>query len=159
MKYALLLAGLGLVSGCGEKPAATTKATVKESQPAAKGEAEHDHGNGPNGGTVFDLGKYHAEFTVDHAKKECTVLMLNLIDNTPIAVIAKELTLTTKATKTENGKAVPPMTIMLKAHDEKDGKAMKFVGTDPGLGNVAEFAGTVLGEIGGKPAKGEFEEK
>jgi hypothetical protein len=42
--------------------------------------------------------------------------------------------------------------------DEKDGKASKFVGTDPGLGNVADFEGTVIGEIGDKPSQGAFKE-
>ena len=42
--------------------------------------------------------------------------------------------------------------------DEKDGKASKFVGTDPGLGNVAYFEGTVLGMINGKASEGEFKE-
>jgi hypothetical protein len=31
--------------------------------------------------------------------------------------------------------------------------------TYPGLGNVADFEGTVLGEIDGKPSKGEFKEE
>ncbi len=36
--------------------------------------------------------------------------------------------------------------------DEKNGEATKYIGTDPGLGNVADFEGTVLGEIDGKPS-------
>ena len=31
---------------------------------------------------VFDLGKYHAEFTVDHDKKECTVLVIGADEKT-----------------------------------------------------------------------------
>ena len=58
----------------------------------------------------------------------------------------------------DKGKVVPPMTIALKPVDAKDGKASKFVGTDPGVGNVADFEGIVLGEIDGKPSKGEFKE-
>ncbi len=103
---------------------------------------------------MFDLGKYHAEFTVDHDKKECTVLVLGNDEKTPTAVAAKELTVTTKETKTKDGKAVAPMTIKLLPKDEKDGKAAKFVGTDPGLGNVADFEGTVVAEIDGKPSQG-----
>ena len=41
---------------------------------------------------------------------------------------------------------------------EKDGKVSTFSGTDAGIGNVADFAGIVLGELGGKPAKGESKE-
>ena len=75
-----------------------------------------------------------------------------------LPVAAKEFTLTTKETKTKEGKVVPSLVIKLVPKDEKDGKAAKFVGTDPGLGNVADFAGTVVGEIGGKPSQGEFQE-
>ena len=100
----------------------------------------------------------HGEFTVDHDKKECTVLILGDDEKTPTAVATKELTLTTKETKTKDGKAVPPMTIKMLPRDEKDGKASKFVGTDPGLGNVADFEGTVTAVIDGKPSTGEFKE-
>lgn len=164
MKYAKMI-GLGLlvaavaVAGCsqqsGTAPTAKDKGAAKDS---GKKE-EHAHGEGPNGGVIFDLGKHHAEFTVDHGKKECTIFILGDDEKTPTPVAAKELTLTTKATKTEDGKAVPPMTIKLLPKDEANGKATKFVGTDPGLGNVADFAGTVLGEIDGKPSQGEFKEE
>ena len=120
--------------------------------------ADHTHGTGPNGGVVFDLGSHHAEFTVDHAKKECTILVLGDDEKTPTAVAATEFILTTKETKTKDGKVVPPMTIMLTPADAADGKASKFVGTDPGIGNVADFEGTVSGEIDGKPSQGEFKE-
>lgn len=151
----LLVAALA-VAGCGKsepsKPDGDKKGGGKED--------DHAHGKGPNGGVVFDLGKEHAEFTVDHPKKECTILFVtgDNKDAKPMPVAAKEFTLTTKETKTKEGKVVPPMTIKMKPVDEKEGKAAKFVGTDPGLGNVADFEGTVTGEIGGKPSSGEFKE-
>ena len=160
--------GLGLLglalTGCGDK--AVTPATGGDkgkavaADAAKKGDDHAPHGAGPNGGVVFDLGKYHAEFTVDHPKKECTVLFLSGDQKgaTAIPVAAKEFTLTTKETKTKEGKVVPPMTVKLLPVDAKDGKASKFVGTDPGIGNVADFAGTVTGEIDGKPSSGEFKE-
>jgi hypothetical protein len=164
MKYAkmlgLLLAASLMVAGCGQpdgKKADDKKAGGNKD--GGKKEADHAHGKGPNGGVVFDLGKYHAEFTVDHDKKECTVLVLGNDEKTPTPVAAKELTVTTKETKTKDGKVVAPMTIKMVPKDEKDGKATKFVGTDPGLGNVADFEGTAIGEIGGKPAQGEFKEE
>lgn len=166
MKYTKLM-GLGLmiaaltVSGC-EKKAEPAKADPAkgEDKKAGKKADDHAHGKGPNGGVVFDLGKYHAEFTVDHPKKECTVLFVTGDDTVAetLPVAAKEFTLTTKEAKTKEGKVVPPMTVKLLPVDAKDGKASKFVGTDPGIGNVADFAGTVLGEIDGKPSKGEFKE-
>lgn len=166
MRYAKTL-GLGLlvaalaVTGC-SKDADTPN---KDSTPQAKTEkgisnqAEHaPHGTGPNGGVVFDLGKHHAEFTVDHPKTQCMILVLGDDEKTPTPIAASELTLTTKETKTADGTVVAPMTIKMLPQDEKDGKATTFIGTDPGIGNVADFEGTVLGVIDGKPSQGEFSE-
>src|SRR5262249_3520334 len=75
MKKATTL-GLGLVLaalvvvGCSPPSSSTTTSKDKESGK----NGDHAHGNGPNDGVVFDLGKYHAEFTVDHKKKTCMVL-------------------------------------------------------------------------------------
>lgn len=170
MKYTRML-GLGLLiaalagTGCSGKD----KEGKKDDKATTKETPEHvAHGNGPNGGVTFDMGKYHAEFTVDHPKKEVTVLFLKSVEGKKEkdwpaeAVAAKEFTLSIKETKVkegaDKGKVVPPMTITLKPVDAKDGKASKFVGTDPGVGNVADFEGVVLGEIDGKGAKGEFKE-
>lgn len=157
----LLLAAL-IVTGCTDKsttdaPKSETAQQLEKKNDVASKE-EHAHGSGPNGGVVFDLGKYHAEFTVDHPKNQCMILFIGNDEKTPVAVTAKDLTLTTKETKTEDGKVVPPMTVKLVPQDETDGKATKFVGTDPGIGNVADFEGTVLGEVDGKPSQGEFKE-
>ena len=161
MKFAKVL-GLGFlvlvlgVAGCGQQSGAPKGDDKKDGGK----KDDHAHGKGPNGGVVFDLGKYHAEFTVDHDKKECTVLFVtdDNKDAKPLPVAAKEFTLTTKETKTKEDKKVAPMTIKMLAKDEKDGKAAKFVGTDPGLGNVADFEGSVFGEIDGKRSQGEFKE-
>ena len=156
MKYANALGltlMLAVLAGCGEQGKAPPKKDNK-----AVAHDDHDHGKGPNGGVVFDFGKYHAEFTVDHDKKECTVVVLGADEKTVTAVAAKDMTVTTKEAKAKDGKAVPAMTIKLQAKDEKDGKASKYVGTDPGLGNVADFEGTVTGEVGGKPSQGTFKE-
>jgi hypothetical protein len=118
----------------------------------------HSHGTGPNRGVVFDLGANHAEFLVDHAKQQCQVLILDADGKAAAPIVAEELVLITKDTKTADGKGVPAMTIVLLPTDASQGKAAKFVGTDPGIANVADFAGTVTGEIDGKPASGEFDE-
>ncbi|QDT30007.1 hypothetical protein [Gimesia panareensis] len=158
----LMLAAL-FVAGCADKGGSdSAPPETAAPEPAAQTEESHaeahSHGTGPNGGVVFDLGKYHAEFTVDHPKHECTILFLGADEKSPGPVAAKELTLSIKETKTAEGKVVPPMTVKMTPQDEADGKASKFVGTDPGIGNVADFAGTVLGEIDGKPSQGEFQE-
>ena len=149
----LTIAGLGCSQdgGAGKQP-------PKSEKKSATSEKHEAHGKGPNGGVVFDLGKHHAEFTVDHNKLECTIIILGEDENTPFLVSSKDLMVTTLETKTKEGKVVAPLTIKLAPRDEKDGKASKFVGTDPGLGNVADFEGTVFGELDGKPANGKFKE-
>lgn len=162
----LLIAALA-ASGCSDNGSTTSPdaAPTSETSPSAQTQTdsaareEHaPHGAGPNGGVVFDLGKYHAEFTVDHEKKQCMILVIGDDEKTPAAVAAEDLTLTTKETKTAGGTVVPAMTITLSPQDEQDGKATTFIGTDPGIGNVADFEGTVLGLIDGKPSQGEFSE-
>jgi len=152
MKHAMIASSLCLalllVAGCA-KPAAEKAAE----QPAQASASEpHSHGAGPNGGVVFDLGAHHAEFTVDHEKQEATIFFFE----SPVA--ATELILNIQETQAADGNKVAPMTVTLTATDAADGKASTFVGADPGIGNVADFAGTVSGEIDGKPASGEFKE-
>lgn len=137
-----------LAGGC-TKPAAEMPA---ESAPPTAKAGSHSHGSGPHGGVVFDLGSHHAEFTVDHPKQEATILFFEA----PVA--ATEFVLNIQETQTADGVKVAPMTVTMSATDATDGKASKFVGKDPGIGNVADFAGTVSGEIDGKPASGEFKE-
>jgi len=160
-----LLLLTGAMVGCGDQggtPAGTNQASPADR--SKKEHAPHSHGSGPNGGVVFDLGMYHAEFTVDHPAKECTVLFLagDNQEAKPLPVAATELTLNTKPTKVKEGsdlgKVVPPMTITLQPVNPQDGKAAKYVGMDSGIGNVADFEGTVLGEIDGKPSQGSFKE-
>ena len=153
----LLVAAL-MSTGC-TKPSAEKPAAKAPDSGGKEGTAEHaPHGTGPNGGVVFDVGKHHGEFTVDHPKQQCMVLILGEDEKTPLAVAATELTLAVNETKTKEGKVVEAMTITMSPVDAVDGKASKFVGTDPGIGNVADFDGTVSGEIDGKPAQGEFKE-
>jgi hypothetical protein len=160
MKYIILigmaLVVCGLSIGCSKSDSVQT---ANRDAAKAGGESEaHPHGNGPNGGVVFDFGRHHAEFTVDHSAQEATVLVLGDDAKTPAPVAATELILNIKETKTEEGKAVGAMTVTLSPVDEVGGKAAKFVGKDPGIGNVADFQGTVSGQVDGKPALGEFKE-
>lgn len=153
-----LLVAIVALSGCsGSKDKMPAAAATKPGAPADEA-APHVHGAGPNGGVVFDLGSHHAEFTVDHPKQQCMILVLGDDEKTPTPIAATEFILNTKETKTADGKVVQPMTITMKTVDAQDGRTAKFVGTDPGIGNVADFAGTVSGEIDSKPAMGEFKE-
>ncbi|WP_459556819.1 hypothetical protein [Lacunimicrobium album] len=151
------LLALLILAGCPQTQTSTTeKSSTSTSNPESHETGGHSHGSGPNGGVVFDLGAYHAEFTVDHPAQKVQVLFTD--GQKPIPVTAKEFTLNIKETKTADGKVVAPMTITLTPSDAVDGKAAAFTGTDPGIGNVADFAGTVIGEIDGKPAQGNFAE-
>lgn len=159
MKYwklftpSLLVAAMW-TTGCAKSEDSKPAATASKVTPAA----EHTHGAGPNGGVVFDLGSRHAEFTVDHVKQQCTILVLGDDEKTPGPVTATEFVLITDETKTADGTVVPSMTVMMTPSDAADGKAATFVGTDPGIANVADFAGAVTGEIDGKPVAGSFSE-
>ena len=125
---------------------------------SAQAQAPNSHGAGPNGGVVFDLGSHHAEFTVNHEKGEAKIVVLGADEKSLAAVDATELILVTKQARTASGKTVAPMTIVMLPQGASSGKATTFVGSDPGIRNVADFAGTVSGDIGGKPAMGAFDE-
>src|SRR5262249_48558857 len=158
------LVGLGIVTlalvliGC-NKPAGTPKGgnAVGKSDDGKKG--DHAHGKGPNGGVVFDLGKYHAELDIKHDEKKMYILILDDDEKTPVAVAGKDLVVTTQEAKGKKGDVVKAMTIKLQAMDAKDGKASRYAGTDDSLGIEAEHTGTVIGEIDGKPSSGKFKEE
>lgn len=162
----LLILAAVISTGCSNKDSAKPAAAAKGDAHDHDHDHDHDHGHahghdhvhaaGPNGGIVFDLGAHHAEVTFDHTKPECVVLILADDEKTPKAITATELLLVTKEAKTADGKAVPSMAISMKPADAAEGKATKYVGTDPGLANVADFEGTVTGEIDGKPSNGDF---
>lgn len=152
-----LLACAVAVTGCENsathsKPAASKSSTAKV---AAKVDDEHDHehGPGPHSGTVFDFGKYHAEFVVDHGKKEATLYILDGSAKKAVPIEVEKLVLNIKT---------PMFQVELKAvpqEGDPKGKSSRFVGTHDNLGKEQEFEGTVSGEIAGKPALGDFKEK
>jgi len=154
----LILTLVGLCIGCGKSNESAPIAKPGSAPITSAEEAPHTHGAGPNGGIVFDLGAQHAEFLVDHPNQQVKVVILGGDEKTPAPIAASEFVLVTKDTKTADGTSVPAMTIVLTPTDAADGKASTFAGTDPGVANVADFAGTVTGEIEGKPASGEFDE-
>ncbi|MFL5329527.1 MAG: hypothetical protein ACJ8C4_11485 [Gemmataceae bacterium] len=153
MKFVTALSlGIAIgLTGCGSSPP-----SAKGDSKQGHGKTEHVHGKGPHGGEIFDLGKYHGELSFDNDKKEVTLYILGSDEKTLSPVTAKNLTITTKVAKTKDGKDIPAMTIKMLPQDEANGKASKFVGTDPGLANDAEYEGTASGELDGKPAAGDF---
>jgi hypothetical protein len=155
---AMLLMAAVWCAGCSKSndnqpTAANTSRAASEPESGA-----HSHGAGPNGGIVFDLGSHHAEFLVDHDKQQVTITFLGADEKTPKPIAATGFVLSIDETKTADGKTVPPMTIDMQPVDAASGQASTFVGTDPGIANVADFTGTVSGEIDNKPAMGQFDE-
>lgn len=145
---AALLGAALLVGGCKEQ-ATSSKSPAKQ---------PHAHPTeGPHGGALIEWGdeEYHLEFTVDHAKKEATVYVLDGEVKKAAPIKAESLTLVVK-------NVTPPATITLKAAPEKDdpaGSSSRFAGTHDALGKVMEFQGEVSGKVGDTPYSGEFKEK
>ncbi len=153
-KIVSLMVGAMLLAGCQPPPAAATKPVIKIAA-ATKSTTMHDHSHdvGPHKGTIFDFGKYHAEFTVDHGKQEVVIYILGDDMDTPVPVVAEKLSLTIKE---------PAFTVELKPNpDAKDpaGKSSRFSVKHEKFGKEQEFAGTVAGVVDGKPASGDFKEE
>lgn len=148
----VLLVGLSAV-GC-NKPADAPKADDKKGEKAAKKDDDHgDHGEGPHGGTVIELGKYHGEFVVDHAKKTATVYILDGKVKNAEAISAAKLSLSIKQPAFQVDLVAVPQ------DGDPKGKSSRFVATHDNFGKEQEFEGTVSGEIDGKPYLGDFKEE
>lgn len=148
----VLLVGLSAV-GC-NKPADTPKADDKKGEKAAKKDDDHgDHGEGPHGGTVIELGKYHGEFVVDHGKKTATVYILDGKVKNAEPISAAKLSLSIKQPAFQVDLVAVPQ------DGDPKGKSSRFVATHDNFGKEQEFEGTVSGEIDGKPYLGDFKEE
>lgn len=151
--FAAFVLGLGLLwaVGCDAK-----KDGAKEAPKGGdkKGdEDDHNHGAGPHGGVIIELGKYHGEFKPDHAKKEATVWLLKADAKTPARVKADKLRLVVTNTN-------PKIEIdLLPVDKDADGAATTFTGKHDGFGVEMEYKGTVSVTVDGKPYSGDFEEK
>lgn len=147
---AVLGASLGLATGGGgDKP--PPKPTVEHE----KEKGEHDHGAGPHGGTVIELGsgKYHGEFTADHGKKEVTVYLLKEDVKTPARFKTDKIHLVVTNT-------TPKIELDLLPTDAgPDGKASTFRGTHEGFGTEMEYKGSVQFVADGKPYAEDFAEE
>lgn len=154
MGLGVLLAALTL-AGC-NKPADTPKADDKKAEKgdkAAKKDDHGDHGEGPHGGTVIELGKYHGEFVVDHAKKTATVYILDGKVKNAEPISAAKLLLSVKQPQFQTDLVAVPQ------DGDPKGKSSRFVATHDNFGKEQEFEGTVSGEIDGKPYLGDFKEE
>ena len=143
--FTAIVLGLGLlwVTGCGGKKVG----------PQGGHSDEHEHGEGPHGGVILELGKYHGEFKPDHAKKEATVWILKGDAKTPARVKADKVRLVVSNTN-------PQIEIDLLPTDKADdGTASEFVGKHEGFGVEMEYQGTVTVTIDGKPYSVDFKEE
>ena len=138
-----------------KSPTASSASSADDHGHAHTADGGHGgHGAGPHEGTVADWGggKYHVEFTVDHAKHEGTVYILGADEKTPVSIAAESIEMTILD---------PVMHASLKAtpqDGDKAGTASRFVGTHEKLGVVQEYAGTISGVIDGTPYSGDFKE-
>src|SRR5262245_42340012 len=117
-----ILAALGLLAGC-PAPEKEKDGEKAGKDTASKEKGKHDHADqGPHGGPLADWDhKYHAEFTVDHKKKEARVYILGPDAKTPAPIKADKVTLSMKK---------PRFQIDLKPQKQKDdpeGTASVFV--------------------------------
>jgi hypothetical protein len=132
--------------------------------PVATDDPEHDaeegghaHGAAPHDGTIADWGggKYHVEFTVDHAKKSSTVYILGDDAKTPAPLKAADGKLLLSIDE-------PAFQVDLVAEPlegEADGAASRYTGTNESLGIVREFSGSISAEVEGTPYVGTFKEE
>jgi hypothetical protein len=144
--------------GC-NKPADKGKdgnASPAKNTDGKKSAEEHSHPEeGPHGGPLAEWGeeKYHAEFVVNHDKKEATVYILDGSAKKASPIAAETISLTITNVK-------PVAQITLKADPDKDdpkGSSSRFVGTHDKLGTKMDFTGEISGKVGNTPYAGTFE--
>jgi hypothetical protein len=145
----VVVAGLS-AAGC-NKPADPVKPAAPAAQTAKSD--DHDHGAGPHGGTVLDFGNYHAEFCMDHAKKQATVYILDRKIKNPVPIPVTKLLLSIKKPTFQVDLVAAPLDA------DPKGSASRFVATHENFAKEQEFEGTVSGEIDGKPYLGDFKEE
>src|SRR5262245_34972790 len=115
---AVFMAAIVILAGCTDKP----------TKPKSPKDDAHGHPDkGPHGGALAEWGdeNYHAEFTVDHAKKQATVYILDGSAANAAPVAANSLTLRLTNVK-------PAVEITLKADPEAGdpkGQCSRFSGT------------------------------
>ena len=145
------------ILGCGEKADKKVDKTdvAKSNSKKEVDDHGHEHGDGPHGGAIADWGggTYHVEFTVDHDKQEATVYVLGSDAKSAAPVKASSLLLSINEPDFQVTLEPQPL------EGESPDTSSRFVGKHESLGIVREFAGTISGEVDGKPFAGDFEEQ
>lgn len=139
-----LFAATLIGAGCTKTNApAPTKSSAKEDD-------HENHGAGPHGGAVIELGKFHGEIVVDREKKTATVYILDGKVKNAAPIGADQLLLSVKK---------PQFQIELKADPQASdpkGKCSRFTATHDNLAGKDMLEGTVSMELDGKPYLGDF---
>lgn len=151
LALALLLSG-----GCRRDGGTAGKTADGGGSKKTPGGHVHPH-EGPHGGALAEWGaeEFHAEFIVDHDKKEATVYVLDEEVKKPVPIDAPTVTLTLTNVK-------PKVQIELKPDPQEGdpkGKASRFRGSHETLGTVMEFRGEISATFGGTPYTGTFREE
>lgn len=150
-----LLAVAVTATGCGPTATTPTKAGDPKgvTPPKADDHEDHDHGPGPHGGTIIEFGKHHAEFCVDHDKKQVTIYILSGNLKKAVPIPAEKLLLSIKSPQFQVDVKASPL------EGEPKGQSSRFVATHDNFGKEQDFEGTLSGEIEGKPYLGDFRHK
>lgn len=117
---------------------------------------DHDHGAGPHGGAIVELGddEYHAEVVVDGKAHALKVYLLGKDAKTAAPVAATEVVVNTEDDKKLTLKAAPQA-------GDGEGKASLFELTDEATVDAIAKAGFLHGslqlEIDGKPFRGDID--
>ena len=144
---------LVIATGC-----ANRKPPGKGTDNSAKNGHEHDHPHeGPHKGALAEWGneEYHAEFTVDHEKKQATVYILDGEVKKAAPIPVESITLTLSNVK-------PAVQITLKADPDKGdpkGSSSRFIGMHEKLGVEMDFTGQISAKVGDRAFTGDFDEK
>jgi hypothetical protein len=149
------VAGL-LAAGCDGSKSDFKTAKELNTGKAAGGHDDHDHGAGPHGGAIVELGadEYHAEVVVDTKSHALRVYLLGPDAKTATPVAATEVTIKTEDNQSLSLKAKPQ-------DGDVAGKASLFELADEkavdDLAKAGYLHGSLQMEIDGKPFRGDVD--
>lgn len=161
-KNGWMFAGLTLSligAGCEQQGGNFKTASQIKQEKGAAGHTDHEdheHGAGPHGGSIVELGdeEYHAEVVVDAKSHALKVYLLGKDAKTPVPVAAMEVIVTTEDDKKLTLKAAPQ-------EGDGEGKASLFELSDETTVDAIAKAGFIHGslqlEAGGKPYRGDID--
>ncbi|MCC6420178.1 MAG: hypothetical protein IT429_18235 [Gemmataceae bacterium] len=156
---ATLAATLALAAGCTSRPEDGKGKDGQAATDKGKVAPKHDHPTrGPHGGALAEWGeeKYHVEFTLDRARGQVAVYVLDGSAKKPAPVKAEGDTLTLTVTSLK-----PPLAMTLKADPQEGdpkGQASRFTGGDKQLVGQKGVEGEIGGKVGDTPYTGTFVE-